>query len=333
MSPNEMASAEQALALIMEPAHQLELSRLVGEAIAAWAQSLAVIIGKPVKTEIVRGDIPSSASLAESLAEFSVCARAPFKGELTGEVVLLLRPKEATLICDFMLGAGGEGRDAFSADDKATLVDALNQSFSAYATALKQQWGGNLSVDQAGVETEGARFLEEVVSSEVQLRIEGMPEARFIHLLPVSSVTQLLRLTTGESEKGQEPTLDQSDLDVMVKSLAVEDKRPPVPSAGRAAEAAPPVAAPPVELPNLDLIFDIDLMVVAKLGEVEMPLSEILKLGPGSILEVSKLVDEPIDLLVNNRLVARGDVVVVDEKFGVRIVEVVSARERIESLR
>jgi flagellar motor switch protein FliN/FliY len=56
-------------------------------------------------------------------------------------------------------------------------------------------------------------------------------------------------------------------------------------------------------------------------------------LGPGSILEVGKTVDEPVELLVNNRLVARGDVVVVDEKFGLRITEIVSREERIESLR
>jgi flagellar motor switch protein FliN/FliY len=58
-----------------------------------------------------------------------------------------------------------------------------------------------------------------------------------------------------------------------------------------------------------------------------------MKLGPGSIIEVGHMVDEPVDLLVNGKLIARGDVVVVDEKFGLRITEIVSARERIESLR
>ena len=65
----------------------------------------------------------------------------------------------------------------------------------------------------------------------------------------------------------------------------------------------------------------------------EMPINEILSLGPGSIIEVGHLVDEPVELLVNDKLIARGDVVVVDEKFGLRITEIVSPRERIESLR
>jgi flagellar motor switch protein FliN/FliY len=84
---------------------------------------------------------------------------------------------------------------------------------------------------------------------------------------------------------------------------------------------------------NLDMVLDIRLVATARLGRVEMPIGEILALGPGSIIEVGHLVDEPVELLINDKLIARGDVVVVDEKFGLRITEIVSPRERIESLR
>lgn len=84
---------------------------------------------------------------------------------------------------------------------------------------------------------------------------------------------------------------------------------------------------------NLDMILDIRLVATARLGHVEMPISDILTLGPGSIFEVGRAVDDPVDLLVNDKLIARGEVVVVDEKFGIRITEIVSPKERIESLR
>ncbi|MBX7256389.1 MAG: flagellar motor switch protein FliN [Candidatus Hydrogenedentes bacterium] len=84
---------------------------------------------------------------------------------------------------------------------------------------------------------------------------------------------------------------------------------------------------------NIDMVLDIQLVATARLGKVEMPIGDILTLGPGSIIEVGHLVDEPVELLVNNKLIARGDVVVVDEKFGLRITEIVSPKERIESLR
>ena len=81
------------------------------------------------------------------------------------------------------------------------------------------------------------------------------------------------------------------------------------------------------------MVLDIKLVATARLGRVEMPIDEILALGQGSVIEVGHLVDEPIELLVNDKLIARGDVVVVEEKFGLRITEIVSPRERIESLR
>lgn len=83
---------------------------------------------------------------------------------------------------------------------------------------------------------------------------------------------------------------------------------------------------------NIDRVLDIQLVATARLGHVEMPVGEVLSLGPGSIVEVGHLVDEPIELLVNNKLIARGDVVVIDEKFGLRITEILSPEERIESL-
>ncbi len=84
---------------------------------------------------------------------------------------------------------------------------------------------------------------------------------------------------------------------------------------------------------NLDMVLDIRLRATARLGSVELPLGDVLSFGPGSIIDVGRLVDEPVDLLVNNKLIARGDIVVVDEKYGLRITEIVSPRERIESLR
>jgi flagellar motor switch protein FliN/FliY len=93
-------------------------------------------------------------------------------------------------------------------------------------------------------------------------------------------------------------------------------------------------AAPSRPAPgNLDMVMDIRLVCTARLGRVEMPIGDILDLGPGSIIEVGHLVDEPVELLVNDKLIARGDVVVVDEKFGLRITEIISTADRIKSLR
>ncbi len=83
---------------------------------------------------------------------------------------------------------------------------------------------------------------------------------------------------------------------------------------------------------NLDLLLDVDLPLSIELGRTKMKVQEILNLGPGSVVELNKLAGEPVDLLVNNKIVAKGEVVVIDENFGLRITSLISPQERIKSL-
>ncbi|MEM7645496.1 MAG: flagellar motor switch protein FliN [Pseudomonadota bacterium] len=83
---------------------------------------------------------------------------------------------------------------------------------------------------------------------------------------------------------------------------------------------------------NLDLILDIPLRVTVELGRSRMVVSELLNLGQGSVIELNKLAGEPMEILVNDKLVARGEAVVVNEKFGVRLTDIISPKERVEQL-
>ena len=84
---------------------------------------------------------------------------------------------------------------------------------------------------------------------------------------------------------------------------------------------------------NLDLILDIPLKVTVELGRTRMLVSELLNLGQGSVIELAKLAGEPMEVLVNDKLIARGEAVVVNEKFGVRLTDIISPTERIEQLK
>ncbi|HEX7672742.1 MAG TPA: flagellar motor switch protein FliN [Bdellovibrio sp.] len=84
---------------------------------------------------------------------------------------------------------------------------------------------------------------------------------------------------------------------------------------------------------NLNLILDIPLRVTVELGRTKMPVSELLNLTQGSVIELSKLAGEPMEVYVNDKLIARGEAVVINEKFGVRLTDVISPAERVEQLR
>jgi flagellar motor switch protein FliN/FliY len=84
---------------------------------------------------------------------------------------------------------------------------------------------------------------------------------------------------------------------------------------------------------NIEFILDIPIEITVQLGRAKMLIDEMLKLGQGSVIELSKLAGETLDVLANQKLIARGEVVVVDEKYGIRLTEIVSHTERIESLK
>jgi flagellar motor switch protein FliN/FliY len=84
---------------------------------------------------------------------------------------------------------------------------------------------------------------------------------------------------------------------------------------------------------RLALLLDVNLDISVELGRSRMSIQELLGLGPGSVIELDKLAGEPLDILVNDRLIARGEAVVMNDKFGVRITDIVNPTERVARLR
>ena len=110
---------------------------------------------------------------------------------------------------------------------------------------------------------------------------------------------------------------DLGDIDAIDDSLDNNEEATPVPSD---------------KTTSLDLILDIPLTVTVELGRSKLLINDLLQLGQGSVIELTKLAGEPLEVLVNQKLVARGEVVVVNEKFGVRLTDIVSPMERVQSL-
>jgi flagellar motor switch protein FliN len=99
-----------------------------------------------------------------------------------------------------------------------------------------------------------------------------------------------------------------------------------------AAPAEAGAAEKPVETTDLDFILDIPLEISVELGRTSMLVNDLLQLGQGSVVELTKLAGEPMEILVNGKLVARGEVVVVNEKFGVRLTDIISPIDRVKTL-
>ena len=103
-------------------------------------------------------------------------------------------------------------------------------------------------------------------------------------------------------------------------------------AAGGVAAAAYGASVVPKKLGTLDLIMDVTLQVTVEVGRARMTIQDLLQLGQGSVVELEKLAGEPLDIYVNGKSVARGEAVIVNEKFGVRLTDIISQEDRIEHL-
>lgn len=126
----------------------------------------------------------------------------------------------------------------------------------------------------------------------------------------------------------------QDDIDAM---LAAQSSAQPAAPRAPMEEfgSAPQASGLPVSLdgPNLDVILDIPVSISMEVGNTDITIRNLLQLNQGSVIELDRLAGEPLDVLVNGTLIAHGEVVVVNEKFGIRLTDVISPSERIKKLR
>jgi flagellar motor switch protein FliN/FliY len=117
----------------------------------------------------------------------------------------------------------------------------------------------------------------------------------------------------------------------------ISHQEPPVASAPVAAQrghgtaaATPPSATAWIDSkdPSVQRLLDVPIEVIIELGQTELSIRRILEIGPGSIIELDRMAGEPVDLVVNDKVIARGEVVVIEENFGIRITSLVSPEER-----
>ena len=124
----------------------------------------------------------------------------------------------------------------------------------------------------------------------------------------------------------------QSDIDALLAADAgrSSSNRLPMEEFGSVPRSNEPVS---LEGPNLDVILDIPVSISMEVGSTDINIRNLLQLNQGSVIELDRLAGEPLDVLVNGTLIAHGEVVVVNEKFGIRLTDVISPSERIKKLR
>lgn len=217
-----------------------------------------------------------------------------------------------------------------------------NQAFAGLESGLAiavQDITANAMPALLAMMDEPALALTGVLSGEADLPITFLFPGTFLDIVavampataPVAPTFDLPFSLTSEELNSAELLDEEAGFDTEPSPVQVDLSAPareptPImsaPTAHRARFAPLPEPEPAVTRHAIDLLSNLEMNVSVELGRTEMKVSEVLSLGPGSVIELDRLSGEPVDILVNDRLIARGEVVVVDENFGVRVVEVV----------
>lgn len=218
-----------------------------------------------------------------------------------------------------------------------TLKDLGDAFLGGALSSLSQSVGkGVIQFESTGI-FRGKEIFDSSVYSQIQepviygsISVESSVNFSFPWIVLFDNLVKAWFPIDEGRKDAEETMLTQEEIESFINNEVVKtETKKEGPTTG-----VKPVSRTPTdsEYRNLDVILDIQVEATARLGSVEMPLATVLSLGPGSVINIGHEVDNPIELYVNNKLIAKGDVVIVDEKFGIRITEIVSPQERIESL-
>ena len=273
---------------------------------------------------------------------------------LDGNNILILREKDVKIITDLMMGGNGEDVDGTELTELhlSAICEAMNQMMGSAATSISSVLEKKVDISpptaslidmDESIDDEGiGDFLKgEFVKVSFRLEIGTLIDSELMQLYPVDFAKELYN-----------KFMSSSELDQPAPAPAAPAPAPaPVPAAPAA--PAPAMAAPPqgymqpaqqvqpvnvapaqfqafdntinplMQQENIGLIMDVPLEVTVELGRTNKTIKEILDFSPGTIIELNKLAGEAIDLLVNGKYVAKGEVVVIEDNFGIRITEII----------
>ena len=327
------------------------------------ATTLSVLLGRKVSITTPTVSISNMSQLKEKYPIPFLVVEVGYSIGIEGNNVLCIQAKDAAIIADLMMGNDGTNPDEeLSEIHMSAVSESMNQMMGSVATSLSSMFNKKVDITppvvtlvDLGTEEVVSKLLDKadpIVQASFRMEVDGLIDSEIMQLLPLDVAREMV-----DALMNQQPDVDNEE-----EAIAAAAAPPPAApaaapaSAPAAAAAAPasngygaqpmqphvasnvpvqsaqftPLSTVPVQVndANIGLILDVPLQVNVELGRTKKSIKEILDLTKGSIVELDKLAGETVDIMVNGKYLAKGEVVVIDENFGVRITEIVSPLER-----
>ena len=327
------------------------------------ATTLSVLLGRKVSITTPTVSVSNLRTLKERYPIPFLVVEVGYSVGIEGNNVLCIQARDAAIIADLMMGNDGTNPDEeLSEIHMSAVSESMNQMMGSVATSLSSMFNKKVDIPppvvtlvDLGTAEVVSKLLDKVdpiIQTSFRMEVDGLIDSEIMQLLPLDVAKDMVDALMNQ----------QADVDNEEEAIVAAAAEPP-PAAAPAAAAAPvaaaaapdnygygappmqphvasnvpvqsaqftPLSSVPVQVndANIGLILDVPLQVNVELGRTKKSIKDILDLTKGSIVELDKLAGEPVDIMVNGKYLAKGEVVVIDENFGVRITEIVSPLER-----
>jgi flagellar motor switch protein FliN/FliY len=301
--------------------------------------NLNTLVGKEVECSVDDSFTIDSDSVTSKVGDEFVIIKTTLSGGISGVLSVAGSKASFGILADLMVM--GDGTAPYNEDSADAVKEMYSTVAGSYATFLGTKCSSSVSSD--GVEVFENSEQDSLVAQDgvlVTVTVGDLDPFPLVIALDEpfmkSAAPTYATAPVDDSPSGggsEDGLLSQDEIDSI--TTAADDlhsigNTPVAPTSAGPALGSFSSQAPKV---NVDLLLDIDLDVSIELGRTNISIKRVLDLAPGSLVELDRLAGEPVDLLVNDKVVAKGEVVVVDENFGIRIISLVSPEERIKSLK
>ena len=328
------------------------------------ATSLSTLLNQKVDITTPQVDIVKRKELDGELTFEPVSVGVEYIEGFSGNNIFVIKATDAAIIADIMLGGNGSNPEGELTEIHLSAVqEAMNQMMGAAATSMSTVFNKRIDISPPTIiDSEAAGFSNQQVFTEdtyvkvfFKLTVGNLIDSNMMQLIPLrfakDMVDELLTVGNTVSEAVVETPVEkpavmhpQAETGYPSSAVSAEERQQPsimgrksATSHNEVQEAAfadfEKVELNNNEQRNLEMLLDIPLKVTVELGRTKKSIRDILDLSSGSIVELDKLAGEPVDILVNEKLVAEGEVVVIEENFGVRVTDIISQSDRLMKLK
>ena len=317
------------------------------------ATTLSTLLNQKVLITTPNVSIANWEDISQSYDRPCVFIQISYIEGLDGNNILILREKDVKIITDLMMGGNGEDVDGTELSELhlSAICEAMNQMMGSAATSISSVLEKKVDISpptaslidmDGSIDEEGfGDFLKgEFVKVSFRLEIGTLIDSELMQLYPIDFAKELYNKFMSSSELDQPapaapapapapapaaPTLGPAPAMSAPPQGYAQPMQPaqPVNVAPAQFQAFDNTINPLMQQENIGLIMDVPLEVTVELGRTNKTIKEILDFSPGTIIELNKLAGEAIDLLVNGKYVAKGEVVVIEDNFGIRITEII----------